>query len=209
MRLLAFSDLHRDTAAALAIVSASANADLVIGAGDFATMGQGLDDTISILRAITAPVVLVAGNHDSLGDLRSACSSWTNAHVLHGQSIQVEGEGGAKNAQNTKTVFGLGYEISAVDRGPWNSQMGEAEAAQYLARCPHNCILVTHAPPFGIADLQRNGAHEGSAAIRACIERTAPVLSLCGHIHHAWGTSGVIGHTPVHNLGPKLNWFTV
>jgi hypothetical protein len=29
-----------------------------------------------------------------------------------------------------------------------------------------------------------------------------PRLHLCGHIHHAWGTSGVIGECSVHNLGP-------
>jgi uncharacterized protein len=199
MKLLAFSDLHRDTAAAEAIVAASANADVVIGAGDFATMGQGLDDTISILRRITVPVVLVAGNHDSLDDLRAACAGWNNVHALHGQSVTIAGI----------NIFGLGFEISTVDRGAWNSHMSESDAATHLAHCPANCILVTHAPPFGVADLQRNGEREGSLAIRATIEHATPSLNLCGHIHHAWGTSGVIGHTPVHNLGPKPNWFDI
>jgi uncharacterized protein len=199
MKLLAFSDLHRDVAAAEAILVASAKANAVIGAGDFATMGQGYADTLDILRRIAAPVVLIAGNHDSLEDLRSACAGWSGVHILHGQSVVIGG----------KTVFGLGFEISTVDRGSWNSQMSEVDATAHLAACPANCILVTHAPPFGVADLQRNGEHEGSAAIRAAIERATPILNLCGHIHNAWGTSGVIGHTPVHNLGPKPTWFDV
>ncbi len=77
MKILAFSDLHRDRAAAEAIVSASADADLVIGAGDFATMGLGYDDTLEPLRKLRAPLVVVAGNHDSLDALRTACADWT------------------------------------------------------------------------------------------------------------------------------------
>ena len=42
MRVLAFSDLHRDQDAARAIVAASVEADVVIGAGDFATRREGL-----------------------------------------------------------------------------------------------------------------------------------------------------------------------
>lgn len=59
------------------------------------------------------------------------------------------------------------------------------------------------------ADLQSNGEHQGSNAIRDAALRVQPKLLLCGHIHDAWGTSGHIGSTPVYNLGPTLNWFTV
>jgi len=70
-------------------------------------------------------------------------------------------------------------------------------------------VLVTHSPPFGVADVQTTGAHEGSRAVRQVVETASPRLHLCGHIHHAWGMSGVIGRCAVHNLGPSLNWFTV
>ena len=42
MKLLAFSDLHVDVAAARALVESGRVADLVIGAGDFAQMHDGL-----------------------------------------------------------------------------------------------------------------------------------------------------------------------
>ena len=71
MRVLAFSDLHRDVAMAMAVVTESRDADVVVGAGDFATRGLGLQDTLSILRRVTVPFVLVPGNHDDLADRKS------------------------------------------------------------------------------------------------------------------------------------------
>jgi predicted phosphodiesterase len=61
MRILAFSDLHRNRDAARDIVVASQDADIVVGAGDFATQGVGLRDTVDLLRAVAVPTVLVAG----------------------------------------------------------------------------------------------------------------------------------------------------
>ena len=54
MQLLLFSDVHCDTAAARRIVQQSASADIVIGAGDFATCRRGLQDTIDVLREISS-----------------------------------------------------------------------------------------------------------------------------------------------------------
>jgi uncharacterized protein len=75
MRLLAFSDLHRDAAIAEVVVGASRHVDVVVGAGDFATRGVGLRDTLSVLRQLTVPFVLVPGNHDDPEELRSACAN--------------------------------------------------------------------------------------------------------------------------------------
>ena len=50
MKLLAFSDLHRDQDATRSLVERSAEADILVGAGDFAVMRHGIDDVIEILR---------------------------------------------------------------------------------------------------------------------------------------------------------------
>lgn len=197
MKILAFSDLHRNREIAQSIRDAAQAADIVIGAGDFATKGEGLADTFDILRGIAVPVVLVAGNHDNLAEMEAAMRGWPQPHLLHGNGAVIGGV----------SFFGLGYEIPAASDNPWNQRLEEAEAEEQLAHCPENAVLVTHSPPFGVADLQRNGEHQGSRAIRAAIEQRRPRLALCGHIHHAWGTMGVIGHSPIHNLGPTLNWF--
>ena len=200
VNILAFSDLHRNVDAAQAIVDASREADVVVGAGDFATQGMGLRDTIDLLRAVLAPLVIVAGNHDDLDELRDACSAGNAIHVLHGEAATVAGI----------PFFGLGFEIpSGRRRDSWNRQLDEQEAAKLMRTCPPGAVLVTHSPPFGCADVQRNGAHEGSRAIRDAVMSAQPRLHLCGHIHQAWGTSGIVGRCPVHNLGPTVNWFEV
>ena len=199
MRILAFSDLHRKKDIAQAILHASRNADVVVGAGDFATKGVGLTETMEVLRNLVVPTVLVAGNHDSLADLREACRGNAAISVLHGEGVVIQGV----------PFFGLGFEIPAGRQEPWNQRLEEIEAVELLKDCPKRAVLVTHSPPFGVADVQTTGAHEGSRSIQEAVEATHPRLHLCGHIHHAWGMSGFIGLCPVHNLGPSVNWYTL
>src|SRR5437588_203707 len=91
MRLLGFSDLHRDRERAERLVELAREADVVVGAGDYATMRMGLEDTIEALSAISAPAVLVPGNAESDTELWQACGSWSGAHVLHGQALEIGG----------------------------------------------------------------------------------------------------------------------
>jgi Icc-related predicted phosphoesterase len=199
MRLVEFSDLHRDAAMAEAIVRDGCDADVVVGAGDFATCGLGLQDTLPIFRRIPVPLVLVPGNHDDLDELRSACADWPLAHVLHGQSVTIEGI----------AFFGIGYGSGVVNPEPWNKTLDESEAAQMLGRCPEHAVLVSHSPPWGIADRQKDGRHDGSRALGDAILLRRPRIVICGHIHNGWGQSGNIGRTPVHNIGPQSQTFVV
>lgn len=199
VRILAFSDLHRDRSAAAAIAAAAGAADVVVGAGDFATFGNGLSDTLDVLLAIEAPLVVVAGNHDDIGQLTSIVHSRKNAHVLHGSGITLSGI----------SFYGLGFEIGTKPGALPQSILDEQAAAQHLQGCPPGSVLVTHAPPHGVADIQRDGSHQGSIAIQSCIEAVGPVLNLCGHIHHSWGASGHIGACHVVNLGPTFRRFDV
>jgi hypothetical protein len=50
--VLAFSDLHRDLDGGRRLARRAAGADLVIGAGDFATFHRGLEETIAVLSGI-------------------------------------------------------------------------------------------------------------------------------------------------------------
>ena len=199
MRILAFSDLHRDAAKAEAIVSESRGADVVVGAGDFASCGLGHEDSTDILRRMTVPFVLVPGNHDDLGALRAACADWPLAHLLHGQTVVIGGV----------AFFGVGLGSGVIDPEPWNQVLDEAEAAHMLTHCPARAVLVSHSPPQGIADRQKDGRHAGSMALRKAIGRHQPRITICGHVHNAWGQRGTIGQTPVHNIGPKPRWFDV
>lgn len=197
-RILAFSDLHGARDAGADIVAAAAEADLVIGAGDFCVMRQGLGAAMELLAPIAAKAVYVPGNAESVEELRAATAA-TAATVLHG----------AGTTRTGVRLFGIGYGVPVTPFGAWSCDLTEEEAAALLADTGGVDILVSHSPPKGVADCTSAGASVGSEAVRAAIERAQPALCLCGHIHDSWGRSGAIGRTEVHNLGPRPNWFEV
>lgn len=195
MKILAFSDLHQAKAPAARLVEAAADADLVIGAGDFCNMRRGLHEAMALLEGITAPLVLVPGNAESARELVVAAPD--RAHVLHGTGCEIDG----------LTLFGLGYAVPVTPFGDWSCDLTEEAAAEMLAVCNAADVLVLHSPPKGVADRTSSGHSVGSTAIRDAIARIAPQLAVCGHIHDSWGAEGVIGSTRVVNLGPRPNWF--
>lgn len=195
MKLLAFSDLHRDQDRAERLVELAQEADVVLGAGDYATMHQGLEGIIETLSAITAPTVLVPGNAESDLELWQACANWRSAHVLHGQALQLEGI----------QLFGLGGGIPPTPF-PWSFDLREDEAAARLESCPEGAVLIVHSPPRGYVDAV-HGRHLGSRSVLRAIEHKRPALVVCGHIHQCWGFEAAIGTTPVVNLGPEGRFF--
>ena len=197
MRILAFSDLHQSRGRAEALVAAAARADLVIGAGDFCNARRGLADALRPLRDIQAPLVVVPGNAESVDELRAAVPPDTV--VLHGEGTKAGG----------LSIFGLGYAVPVTPFGAWSCDLTEPEAAAMLDACAGCDILVTHAPPKGVADVTSSGMSVGSTAVHDAIVRLQPRLALCGHIHDSWGAEGRIGATRVVNLGPAGTLFEV
>lgn len=194
IRILAFSDMHLSRRCAAEIRAAAAEADLVIGAGDFCTQRRGLADAMAELAPVLPKAVLVPGNAESADELRAAAGPAT---VLHGEAAERAG----------LALFGLGYAVPRTPFGEWSCDLDEAEAAALLDAMSRADVLIVHSPPRGVADRTSAGASIGSTAVRAAIERAQPRLVLCGHIHDSWGASGVIGASAVHNLGPRPNWF--
>lgn len=197
MRILAFSDLHMARARATALVAASGEADLVIGAGDFCNHRDGLDLVREMLAGLQAPMLAVPGNAESEAELRAAQLPQTT--VLHGSGTEVDGI----------RFFGLGYGVPVTPFGDWSCDLSEEGAASMLDRCTGADVLITHSPPKGLGDLTSAGISVGSTAIASAIDRLQPQLAVCGHIHDSWGARGQIGQTQVANLGPTLNWFDV
>jgi Icc-related predicted phosphoesterase len=198
VKLLTFSDLHRDLDQAAVLVEASAEADVVIGAGDFASVHEGLDETIEALAAIEAPTVLVPGNNETVDALRAATSSWGAATVLHGEGTTIDGV----------EFFGLGAGIP-VTPWDWSFDLEEEEATAMLEPCPEGAVLVLHSPPKGYCDAAGDGMNFGSPALRDAIVAKRPRLAVFGHIHEAWGCESELGGTPLRNLGPKGTWLEV
>ncbi len=192
-RVLAFSDMHLSRRCADAICAASADADLIIGAGDFCNARGGLGDAMDMLRAIEDKAIYVPGNAESAEELRAA----TGAEVLHGGATE----------RNGLTIFGLGYAVPVTPFGSWSCDLTEEAAHSLLTAMQDADVLISHSPPKGVADRNSHGLSLGSVSVRAAIERDQPRLCLCGHIHDSRGQSGSIGATSVHNLGPTVNWF--
>jgi Icc-related predicted phosphoesterase len=191
VRILAFSDLHRDTDQAARLVEMSADADVVIAAGDFASIHEGLAETIDALRSIERPTVVVPGNNETEDALRDACAGWDAATVLHGEGTKIDGQ----------DFFGLGAGVP-ITPWDWSFDLDEGEAADKLADLPPTAVLVVHSPPKGHADCDRSGQHLGSIAILEAIESKRPRLAVCGHIHESWGERSTAGGTQIVNLGP-------
>lgn len=195
MKILAYSDLHLSEPGLSTILDAAGQADLILGVGDFAQQHDGLADYMARLEPLAAKSVYVPGNNETADALRAA----TSATVLHGETVT---RGGL-------TIGGIGGAIPPLPPLPWGSyDLREEQAAQMLTGMACD-IFISHSPPFGIADVHGQLGHLGSNTIRAGIERMQPRLCLCGHIHDCWGATGMIGQTPIHNLGPTPNWFEV
>jgi Icc-related predicted phosphoesterase len=192
MRILAFSDLHRDARAARSIVRRSADFDVIVGAGDFGSTRKGLAPIIDILRTIDVPAIVVPGNAESDEELLEACAGWSGVSVLHGTGVELGGV----------SFFGLGAAVPVTPFGSWSFDLSEEQAAGLLEACPPGAVLVSHSPPHGAVDRDSMGRHLGSRAVAEAIARTGPRLVICGHIHAAWGGHGRLGDTLVVNAGP-------
>lgn len=193
MRVLAFSDLHQDAAAARALVERARFADVLVGAGDFANMRRGVELCINVLKAVPLPAVLVPGNNESADELRAASKAWPSALVLHGTSCVIQGA----------TFFGLGGGVPLTPFGPWSYDFTEHQAEYLLTSCPSGSVLVSHSPPKGILDRSSSGQSLGSTAVRAALDRLKPRAVVCGHIHASSGRKLAHGTTTVINAGPK------
>ena len=201
MELLLFSDLHRDREAATRLVELTRthSIDVAVGAGDFASIRNGLRDTLDILRDLTCPLILVPGNAETDQELRQACDGWENAHVLHGECVELGGI----------PFFGLGGAVPVTPFGAWSFDLDEEAAAALLLDCPTGAVLVTHSPPLEVVDINSQGRHLGSRAILAAIEAKEPRLAVCGHIHDSWEQTATVGKTTVINAGPRGVFWTL
>ena len=203
MNVLCFSDLHRDVGAAAALVAQAAEADLVVGAGDFANQHRGIGDCLDLLAAIDQPTILVPGNAETEQELVKATAAWSAAIVLHGRGTTLDVDG------RTIDVWGVGGGIPITPFGQWSYDFDEDQAAAMLHGCPAGALLVTHSPPIDSVDRDSSGKIRGSRAIRNCIETQQPKACVCGHIHSDWTRRVHIGQTEVLNAGPVGQWLTI
>ena len=196
VKILAFSDLHRDLEQAAKLVELAADADVVIGAGDFASVHEGLAETIAALAPIETPTVLVPGNNETEEALREASAVWDAAAVLHGES-RIDRGRRVLRPRRRYPRHPLGLELRPR-RGGGRLDAGRLpREARSSSSTRRRRATATRTPPATT-----------SAATRCCegIEEKRPRIAVCGHIHESWGCESQVGEIPVRNLGPGGTW---
>lgn len=181
MNIVFVTDIHGSTDFFDHLIRKEGAADLLILGGDLTNFG-GIDEARAVVdpfRLAFNTVLCVAGNVD-----RPNVMDWLKAEglSLHGRGVMVGDVGffgcGGSNITplNTPTEFDEGIIAHTLLKG--HEEVRDAPTK----------ILVSHTPPMNTrVDRMFTGNHVGSRAVRVCLERTAPALCLCGHIHEADG----------------------
>lgn len=210
MRILLASDLHYRLRQFDWLARAAPDFDVVVVAGDHVDsfLGVPVEVQVAALGATLGAmsqgtrVIVCSGNHDL--DARNAHGEMAAAWVrrLAAQGVAVDGD----TVQVGDTLFTV---------CPWwDGPASRAEVeSQLLAASAHRSpgmrwVWIHHAPPQ--CALSWNGKrHFADAALAALIERHAPDVVLCGHIHEAPFRNGGswvdrIGRTWLFNAGHQI-----
>jgi Icc-related predicted phosphoesterase len=195
LNILAFSDLHGSDYAfnkALNVILEH-KPNLIMIAGDIADNSfEKAKDFLSSLNDFGIEVFYVPGNMDSkkliIEDLNLKHVKNVHKKIIDYEGFKIIGFGGAN-----KTPFNTPIEFD------------EAEIEFFLSNVnldeKEKIILLTHSPPKNTkVDKTFMKIHAGSIAIRNFIEKHKPILTICGHIHEAYGVDR-LGNSLVINVG--------
>lgn len=158
--------------------------DLLIHAGDFTNQGLrhkllDFDEWCAELPLDADKIIVCAGNHElSLErDPSLAAHAFQNSTYLLDEGVDVDG----------LCIYASPWQPRFMDWA-FNLDRGSAELGAKWGAIPEQIdVLVTHGPPFGIGDLNRDGEHVGCELLRERIEKVRPLLHVCGHIHGGYG----------------------
>lgn len=124
-----------------------------------------------------AHVLAVAGNHDfPLEDAeRAGETGFRNARLLHDEAAEVDG----------LWVYGAPW---VPDLPVWAYYANEERLREAWAKVPAGVdVLLTHTPPAGILDRNRQGTSLGCPFLAEELKRIRPRLHVFGHVHASAG----------------------
>ncbi len=199
MRLLCITDIHSHRQNFEKILRREPEPDILIIGGDFTNFGpvQEAEGLLDLALLYCPSVLTVAGNCDS-SDIDA---------MLYRRGVSVHAHGQEING------FGF-FGLSAMP--PWRGDMYEFSEKQldfFLAqgydkvKAHSRLIMITHPPPHNTkVDRNNNGKNVGSTAVRSWMDKTKPVLVVCGHVHEARGVDEIAG-TKIVNCGPAKDGY--
>ena len=195
MRILYVVDVHDRFDAVPRALAEIGPVDALVVGGDITTFGtpDDAERAIESWRALAPRLLAVAGNMDSPA---------IDARLVE-LGVSIDGRGGVVDDVGIAGVSAAPHSPLHTPHEIPDEELGRRAAAGLaeIERCRIR-ILCPHAPPQGTAcDRLRSGAHVGSAALRALVEKKQPDLVLCGHIHESRGEDA-IGASRIVNPGP-------
>ena len=191
VKLLVFSDIHRDARALERLMATEA--DYYFCAGDLGNFSRGLDAMGEILRKRGDRVYVIPGNHESAEETANLCRRF-GLNDFHGGRIELGGF----------HVVGLGYSNRTPFDTPGEYSEEELERRLHAFDGLKPMIAICHVPPYGTAlDRITNLRHAGSKSMREFLQREQPRYFFCGHIHEAAGAQDMLGETSALNVGKK------
>lgn len=174
MKVCFVSDIHGDQSAVryLECIDSEMKLDLIVICGDITTFGPA-SVASTILKSLKTRCAAIPGNcdpEDVIRVIEKYCIS------LHLRRVSING------------VDFVGIGGAPICHLSTPLEISEADIEQELSRViVDDCILVTHAPPYGINDLTHSGKRLGSRAIAKIVSKHRPRLVASGHVHEARG----------------------
>ncbi|MEW6063352.1 MAG: metallophosphoesterase [Nanoarchaeota archaeon] len=187
MKLFAFSDVHGNIKKINRILNLikKEKPDVTICAGDISDFGKSLYNILKKFSNVKN-FIIIPGNHEDENRLKRICKE-LKLMYLHKASFILD----------SFVFFGYGG-------GGFSKIEGEFESVskRFMKTVGNRkIILVTHAPPYGTKIDNINGVYSGCISFNKFIEKTNPLLHICGHLHETGGYVDNIKSTPIINPG--------
>lgn len=184
--------------------------DLLIIAGDITSCGLMQEWAYFfawVKEQSYRKIILVGGNHDAF--LNFSCSSQEARDI-----------GVYDNTEPCEYLVDSGCEFDGLKiwGSPWTSWFKDINprCAYFTERTeraldrrwemipPNIDVLVTHSPPYGILDENRDSLHCGSKSLRERLDHIRPKLHVFGHIHEEGGKTMVLKRPGIHSENNTL-----
>jgi Icc-related predicted phosphoesterase len=196
--MLFLTDIHGRADRGAKILRQEMPCDLVLIGGDLTQWGGAAE-----AREVLAPLLAECGENTAIWAVAGNLDYAGVREYLAERGLDIHGRAVASRGV---TVMGLGASNPTPMHTPW--ELGEEELSRLLEKAWAEAtrkaqagplILMSHTPPHRTKlDRILFGAHVGSSAVRAFLERHSlaghPIaLCLCGHIHESAGEDQVAG----------------
>jgi len=189
MMILAFVDTHGDMDCIRKLKKKAAKADIILCAGDVTIFENHIKSILAELNSFNKPVLIIPGNHESEGRLRTECEHHKNMVCLHKEFYEKE--------NILFTGFGGGgFSLRDSKFEKFTDKVKQKRIGKQL-------VLLLHGPPYGNQTDMIMEEHAGNKSYRDFIREEKPLLVICGHLHENEGVQDKMGKTLIINPGPE------